>query len=170
MEIIEAVLTRIGLQDDFDVLQSAEHEPYGKPHPAVYIECARRLGVAPTACLALEDSPAGVLAAKAAKMKCIAIPPHELRDDSRYCIADLQLDSIEQFGADTVAALGRSQPEGRTTDSSASYRRRATSNRALWGRFPMRESLPHNEPRPADPETPFALPSSGQCCDPRRHR
>lgn len=105
MEIIRAVLVKIGLEDDFSVLQSAEHEPYGKPHPAVYIECARRLGVAPNSCLALEDSPAGVLAAKAAQMSCIAIPPHELRDDQRYCIADLQLDSIEQFGADTITAL-----------------------------------------------------------------
>lgn len=105
MDIIDAVLQRIGLRDDFEVLQSAEHEPYGKPHPAVYIECARSLGVAPAHCLALEDSPAGVLAAKAAKMTCIAIPPHELRSDHRYCIADLQLDSIEQFSAETVLAL-----------------------------------------------------------------
>ncbi len=106
MEIIEAVLEKIGLRSDFAVLQSAEHEPYGKPHPAVYIECARRLGVPPANCLALEDSPAGVLAAKAAKMTCIAIPPPELRDDNRYCIADLHLDSIEQFGPETIAALG----------------------------------------------------------------
>lgn len=105
MDIIEAVLDKIGLRDDFAVLQSAEHEPYGKPHPAVYIECARRLDVTPANCLALEDSPAGVLAAKAAKMTCIAIPPPELRDDPRYCIADLQLDSIEQFGAETVSSL-----------------------------------------------------------------
>ncbi|HET9662371.1 MAG TPA: hexitol phosphatase HxpB [Thermomicrobiales bacterium] len=107
MEIIAAVLRRIGLTDDFDVLQSAEHEPYGKPHPAVYIECARSLGVVPSNCLALEDSPAGVLAAKAAKMICIAIPPHELRDDNRYCIADLQLDSIDQFSANRVVELDR---------------------------------------------------------------
>lgn len=107
MEIIEAVLRRIGLRNGFDVLQSAEHETYGKPHPAVYIECARALGIAPADCLALEDSPAGVLAAKAARMTCIAIPPPELRDDPRYCIADLPLDSIEQFSAQTVTALGR---------------------------------------------------------------
>lgn len=105
MEIIEAVLNRIGLRGDFDVLQSAEHEPYGKPHPAVYIECARQLSVAPDRCLALEDSPAGVLAAKAARMTCIAIPPSELRDDPRYCIADLQLRSIEQFGVNTIESL-----------------------------------------------------------------
>lgn len=107
MDIIEAVLHQTGLQDDFQVLKSAEHEPYGKPHPAVYIECARSLGVSPADCLALEDSPAGVLAAKAAKMTCIAIPPHELRSDHRYCIADLQLDSIQDFSAETVSALSR---------------------------------------------------------------
>lgn len=107
MEIIEAVLRKIGLSGDFDVLQSAEHEPYGKPHPAVYIECARSLGITPSNCLALEDSPAGVLAAKAAKMACIAIPPPELRDDNRYCIADLQLDTIEHFSAETVRQLER---------------------------------------------------------------
>jgi sugar-phosphatase len=107
MEIIEAVLRKIGLRDAFDILQSAEHETYGKPHPAVYIECARALGIAPANCLAVEDSPAGVLAAKAAKMTCISIPPTELRDDPRYCIADLQLSTNEQFTATTVTALDR---------------------------------------------------------------
>lgn len=105
MDIIDAVLERIGLRDAFAAIQSAEHEPYGKPHPAVYIECARSLGVAPERCLALEDSPAGVLAAKAAKMRCIAVPPPELRDDHRYCIADLQMESLTQFSAETVASL-----------------------------------------------------------------
>lgn len=108
-DIIEAVLKKIGLRDAFEVLQSAEHEPYGKPHPSVYIECARSLGVAPDRCLALEDSPAGVLAAKAARMTCIAIPPPELQSDRRYCIADLRLDTIQQFDAETVASLARSK-------------------------------------------------------------
>jgi len=107
MDIIDAVLGKIGLRGDFGALQSAEHEPYGKPHPAVYIECARALGVSPSRCLALEDSPAGVLAAKAAKMLCIAVPPPELREDGRYCIADLQLDSLERFSADTIRELTR---------------------------------------------------------------
>ena len=105
MEIIEAVLRKIGLRDAFDILQSAEHETYGKPHPAVYIECARALGIAPANCLAVEDSPAGVLAAKAAKMTCISIPPPELRDDPRYCIADLHLSAIAEFTEGTVVAL-----------------------------------------------------------------
>ncbi len=93
-EIIDAVLSKLGLADAFAVVQSAEHEPYGKPHPAVYIECARRLGVPADRCLAIEDSPAGVLAAKSARMQCIAIPAPELRDDNRFCIADAKLKTL----------------------------------------------------------------------------
>ncbi|CAN5656956.1 hexitol phosphatase HxpB [soil metagenome] len=93
-EIIEAVLVKLSMTGVFAVVQSAEHEPFGKPHPAVYIECARRLGVAPDRCLAIEDSPAGVLAAKAARMRCIAIPAPELRHDNRYCIADESLSTL----------------------------------------------------------------------------
>ncbi|MGD9710802.1 MAG: hexitol phosphatase HxpB [Thermomicrobiales bacterium] len=96
-EIIAAVLSRLGFAGHFAVTQSAEHEPYGKPHPAVYIECARRLGVSPDRCLAIEDSPAGVLAAKAARMRCIAIPAPELAGDRRYCIADFELSSLIDF-------------------------------------------------------------------------
>ena len=93
-EIIAAVLNRLGIAESFDVTQSAEHEPYGKPHPAVYIECAARLGVDGNRCVAIEDSPAGVLAAKAARMQCIAIPAAEMESDRRYCIADVRLDAL----------------------------------------------------------------------------
>jgi mannitol-1-/sugar-/sorbitol-6-/2-deoxyglucose-6-phosphatase len=93
-EIITAVLDRLSLAAAFDVTHSAEHEAYGKPHPAVYIECARRLEVDPARCLAFEDSPAGLLAAKSAKMRCIAIPAPELSSDGRYCIADLTISSL----------------------------------------------------------------------------
>jgi sugar-phosphatase len=101
-EIIDAVLRKLDLTEHFSVVQSAEHEPYGKPHPAVYIECARRLGVAPDRCLAIEDSPAGVLAAKAARMTCVAFPAPELRGDNRYCIADERLDSLAEIGRSAI--------------------------------------------------------------------
>lgn len=96
-DIIAAVLEKLGFSTFFDVTQSAEHEPWGKPHPAVYIECARRLGVSPDRCLAIEDSPAGVLAAKAARMSCIAVPAPELYGDNRYCIADQQLTALTEL-------------------------------------------------------------------------
>lgn len=72
--IIDAALERLGLRDAFEVVVSAEHERLGKPHPGVYLTAARRLGVDPGACVTLEDSPNGVLAAKAAGMRCIAVP------------------------------------------------------------------------------------------------
>jgi sugar-phosphatase len=96
-EIIAAAVGKIGVREQLRVLQSAEHEPYGKPHPAVYVEAARRLGVPPERCLAFEDSPAGLLAAKAARMRCIAVPDAAMRADRGFCIADLVLDSLLDF-------------------------------------------------------------------------
>lgn len=104
-DIISAVLRRLDLADLFVVTQSAEHEPYGKPHPAVYIECARRMGIAPERCLAIEDSPNGVLAAKSARMRCIAVPEHAIADDRRFCIADLKLGSLAEWDVDRLPDL-----------------------------------------------------------------
>ena len=104
-EIIAAVLDTLGIASYFEVAQSAEHEPYGKPHPAVYIEAARRLDVSPERCLAMEDSPAGLLAAKAARMSCLVVPAPEMRTDRRYCIADAQLDSLTDFRLELLEGL-----------------------------------------------------------------
>jgi HAD superfamily hydrolase (TIGR01509 family) len=47
---------------------------HGKPHPALYLEASRRLGVTPHTALALEDSPAGTQAALAAGMRVVVVP------------------------------------------------------------------------------------------------
>ena len=96
-EIIAATLETLGLGGYFRVTQSAEHEPFGKPHPGVYIEAARALGVEPRLCLAFEDSPNGVIAAKAARMTCIAVPDPVLVKDRRFGAADLVLGSLTEF-------------------------------------------------------------------------
>jgi HAD superfamily hydrolase (TIGR01509 family) len=101
-ELIGKVVDKLGVRDKLGVLQSAEHEPYGKPHPAVYIEAARRLGVAPDRCLAIEDSPAGLVAAKAARMSCVVVPAADMRGDHRFCIADAVLSSLEEFSLDLL--------------------------------------------------------------------
>lgn len=87
--LIDAVLERFALHDVFGFVASAENEPYGKPHPGVYLSAAAGLGVAPQSCVAIEDSVTGVLAAKAARMGCIAVPALEQRGDPRFAIADL---------------------------------------------------------------------------------
>jgi HAD superfamily hydrolase (TIGR01509 family) len=72
--LIDAVVHGLDLARRFAVVHSAEAEDAGKPHPAVFLTTAALLGVAPAACVVFEDSPAGVVAAKAAGMVCVAVP------------------------------------------------------------------------------------------------
>jgi beta-phosphoglucomutase family hydrolase len=71
---IDAVLVGTGLAPLFPVRVSAEEVERGKPEPDVFVEAARRLGVRPADCVALEDAPAGVEAARRAGMRCVAVP------------------------------------------------------------------------------------------------
>lgn len=95
--LIEAVVEKVGIAREIDVIHSAHDESYGKPHPAVYIRTAESLQVHPNHCLAFEDSANGVLSAKAAKMRCIAIPEPQARNDKRFGIADSILHSLKDF-------------------------------------------------------------------------
>ena len=69
----------------------------GKPHPAVFLNCAKKLNVHPKDCLVIEDSFNGVLAGKSARMKVIAIPEKSHQSDPRLVIADTTLDSLNDF-------------------------------------------------------------------------
>jgi HAD superfamily hydrolase (TIGR01509 family) len=72
--IIDLVLELSGLGPLFRKTVSSEEVAHGKPAPDVYVEAARRLGVAPGRCAAIEDSSNGILAAGAAGMRVVAIP------------------------------------------------------------------------------------------------
>jgi sugar-phosphatase len=106
MTLIDAVVERLGIQSHFDVICSAENEPLGKPHPGVYLTAAGRLALPPEACVAIEDSINGVLSAKAAGMRCIAIPLPELRGDPRFAQADAVLESLAGVDAKLLQKLG----------------------------------------------------------------
>jgi mannitol-1-/sugar-/sorbitol-6-/2-deoxyglucose-6-phosphatase len=99
LRLIEASLDRLQLRSRFELIVSAERERYGKPHPAVFITTADRLGVDPSECIVFEDSMRGVIAAKAAGMRCIAVPEH---DDPRFVIADRVLPSLEAFDGSMI--------------------------------------------------------------------
>jgi HAD superfamily hydrolase (TIGR01509 family) len=92
--LIRAVLEKLGLTSAFEVVASAEAQPFGKPHPGVYLSTAAALGVEPTVCVALEDSLNGVVAAKAARMRCIAVPDEWAEQDPRLVLADATLRSL----------------------------------------------------------------------------
>lgn len=94
IRLLEATLETLGFRSFFEIVHSAEVEEYGKPHPSVYINAAKKLGVEPSRCFAIEDSVNGVIAAKAARLMTIAIPEPEYRCDKRFQVADFQLESL----------------------------------------------------------------------------
>jgi HAD superfamily hydrolase (TIGR01509 family) len=97
LALILRCLDHFGLTDRFASVHSAQFEPYGKPHPGVFLTAASSIGVEPTRCLVFEDSSAGVLAAKAASMRVIAVPTHEDRGEVAFLLADLVLPSLEEL-------------------------------------------------------------------------
>lgn len=107
MDLIMTFLDKFNLNSHFAVIHSAENEEYGKPHPAVYIETARKLNVHPSSCLAFEDSLNGVIAAKAAKMKVVAIPDPKYFELPGYAIADYKIRSLEQFSENTFEHIDK---------------------------------------------------------------
>jgi sugar-phosphatase len=99
MIIIDAVLDRFSWTQYFNPIQSAERELYGKPHPAVYLRTCRKLGMDPKSCVALEDSIPGMIAAKAAQMRLVAIPDAEFKGRPELGLADACLESLEDLQA-----------------------------------------------------------------------
>ena len=108
--LIDAVLDRLELRGVFSVVQSAENEPHGKPHPGIFLTTARSLRVAPTDCVVLEDSLTGVLAAKAARMTCIAVPETYPDHDPRFVIADRIVGSLEAVTPELLSAASGRPP------------------------------------------------------------
>lgn len=97
MEIISSVLERTLISQYISVVHSAEDELFGKPHPAVYIGASKKLGVEASRCVAFEDSPNGVISAKSAGMKCIAVPSLGVERDKAMGKADLVINSLLDF-------------------------------------------------------------------------
>jgi sugar-phosphatase len=95
--LILTLLDHFGLRDRFKSIHSADVEPFGKPHPGVFLSAAAALGVDPTECLVFEDSPAGTLAGKAGRMTVVAVPVEEDRSHPAIALADLILDSLEDL-------------------------------------------------------------------------
>jgi sugar-phosphatase len=100
--VIDAAVDKLGIKDRFQLIKSAQDEPLGKPNPAIYISVAQELGVLPEDCLVFEDSLNGVIAAKAAKMPCVAVPSAKDRRDPRFSLADIELNSLADFRFDMV--------------------------------------------------------------------
>lgn len=99
MSLIKTVLFKLNLTEYFEIINSAEHLEYGKPHPTIFIKTAEALGINPVNCLVIEDSFHGLIAAKAALMKTIVVPDKENWDNPNYNIADFNLKSLIQINS-----------------------------------------------------------------------
>jgi HAD superfamily hydrolase (TIGR01509 family) len=96
--IFEEVLRLAGLAEAFAATVSSEEVARGKPAPDVYLEAARRLGVAAERCAAVEDSHSGIRSAHAAGMRVIAIPnPTYPPDAEALMLADIVLASLDEL-------------------------------------------------------------------------
>jgi HAD superfamily hydrolase (TIGR01509 family) len=101
--VIASVLANAGLAASFEVTVSSEEVARGKPAPDVFLEAARRLGVPPERCAAIEDSANGLRAAHAAGMRVVAIPNRRYPPpDDALALADLVLNSIDELVPDVV--------------------------------------------------------------------
>lgn len=100
--LIEAVVEKLELEYSFEALFSAENEPYGKPHPAVFLTAADHLGAAPDHCVVFEDSIHGMIAALAAKMRVIAVPEPGLKNHPAFGAAHVVLDDLSQLDPDML--------------------------------------------------------------------
>jgi len=96
--LIDAVLETAGITACFSTTVSSEEVARGKPSPDVYLEAARRLGVAPGTCVAVEDSGNGIRAAAAAGMKVVAYPNRVYAPDAdALALAEAVIDSLAQL-------------------------------------------------------------------------
>lgn len=105
--LIEAVLQRTGLTGRFQAITSAEHLPHGKPHPQVYLDCAALLDSHPTTCVCFEDSFNGMIAAKAARMKCVVVPAPQALEHKGWDAADAKIPSLTAFNEHIFSNLDR---------------------------------------------------------------
>jgi HAD superfamily hydrolase (TIGR01509 family) len=101
--LIDAVLELARLDRYFQATVSSEEVARGKPAPDVYLEAARRLGVEPARCVAVEDSNAGTRSAKAAGMRVVVIPHAGYPlDEQALAAADVVIQSIAALTVDTI--------------------------------------------------------------------
>lgn len=103
--MMRTLITHFGIAHYFDYMVSADTVAYGKPHPDVYLKCAELLKVDAFNCVAFEDSVNGMVAAKAARMKVVAVPEDYNYDKPAFGLADLKIPSLKLFSYDDYRSI-----------------------------------------------------------------
>lgn len=103
IENIELLTNALGIADLFDIVVASRDVSRGKPDPEGFLLAAERLGVEPSSCAVIEDAVAGVMAAKNADMKCIAVT--NTHPAEKLAEADIVVNSLERVAVDTLESL-----------------------------------------------------------------
>ena len=104
--IIDLVLDLAGMRSLFAATASSEEVARGKPAPDVYLEVARRLGVSPAKCVAIEDSTNGLRSAATAGMAVIAVPNRDFPPtDEALGLASVLLESLRDLDIEVIAKI-----------------------------------------------------------------
>ncbi|MBU0460885.1 MAG: HAD family phosphatase [Nanoarchaeota archaeon] len=101
---INFILTTFGLTDLFDCVVSREDIKYPKPNPQPYTFASNQLGCNQGGIVVIEDAERGVIAAKDAGMKCIAVP-NEYTKNMDFSRADLIVSGLEEINLKTLEGL-----------------------------------------------------------------
>lgn len=97
IELINVVTDILGIQTHLHAVTSAAHLQFGKPHPEVYLNCAEQLSSSHETCICFEDSFNGLIAVKAAKMKCVVVPGLHDNKDPKWGAADIKISTLNNF-------------------------------------------------------------------------
>jgi HAD superfamily hydrolase (TIGR01509 family) len=115
--VIDEVLDLAGLAGEFEITVSSEEVARGKPAPDVYLEAARRLGLLPARCAAIEDSTNGIRSALAAEMCVVAVPNRDYPPASQVLAsAAARINSLDELTTDLIRRF--------STDGSATEEQR----------------------------------------------
>ncbi len=103
-EIVHTILDKLEVKNHFKVVLGSSPNRNPKPSPDIYLECSKKLKISPKFCLAIEDSETGVISAKDAVMKVIAVP-NKYTKSHDFSKADLVIKSLSDITLKTIQSL-----------------------------------------------------------------
>jgi|SRR3989344_2188058 len=101
---INIVLSKLDIVHYFSVVVSGEEIVNGKPNPDIFLETVKRLHAEPKECIVIEDAESGILAAKAAGMKVIAVP-NKYTKHHDFSKSDIVVDSLDRLNSKFVSKI-----------------------------------------------------------------
>jgi len=104
-DLINVIIDILAIRPYLQAIASANDLARGKPHPEVYLNCAQKLNALTVQCLCFEDSYNGMIAAKAARMKCIIVPSPADNNKPVWAAADLKINSLRDFNDALLKSL-----------------------------------------------------------------